>query len=449
MILIDFTIKNYRSYRDETIFTFEALEVSFKEENTFIVSLEDGRKLRLLKSAAIFGANASGKSNIIWALSTLSLLVRDSRNYDSKTQVPGYVPFLLDKQSIEQPVEMCVNFVVKNIQYRYKIAFKYQFEFEELYKIENNEERSVYTISWKDGGKFVAGEAWSSTGFDLSGNEGKEFSSNQLFLSLCGVKPLNGLVDVYEALAYLQAEPIGDSINLRKMNESVAAGILKNADSELFHRLTRLIKVADTGIDGILMKEHAESDFNIPASVPEEVKHQFIQENRWEFAMRHKVFSAGKEAGSLNLAMSLESVGTKNLFGLGARILNVLNTGGLLAYDEMNIAIHPALFRLLVSLFHNSKSNPFHAQLLFTTHDDSIAGNSLLRADQVWFAEKGADGCSQLYSAQDFDDIGINVPFDAWYKAGRFGALPVFGNIDYIFDKGEEHGEKEADKQEE
>lgn len=87
---------------------------------------------------------------------------------------------------------------------------------------------------------------------------------------------------------------------------------------------------------------------------------------------------------------------------------------------------------MIVSLFNNNKSNPHNAQLLFTTHDASIAGDGMLRADQIWFAEK-EDGASQLYSAQDFDDISINIPFDKWYKSGRFGALPKFGNIDYIF----------------
>ena len=113
------------------------------------------------------------------------------------------------------------------------------------------------------------------------------------------------------------------------------------------------------------------------------------------------------------------------------------------AYDEINTAIHPALFQLIVSLFNNNKSNPNNAQLLFTTHDISIASDGNLRADQVWFAEK-VDGASQLYSAQDFDDINITVPFDRWYKSGRFGALPKFGNVDYIF---EGNGTREKDNQ--
>lgn len=148
--------------------------------------------------------------------------------------------------------------------------------------------------------------------------------------------------------------------------------------------------------------------------------------------MIHKSSSNGLTE-RIALGMNLESTGTKNLFGLGARILNILDKGGILAYDEMNIAIHPALFQLLVSLFHNPKSNPHNAQLLFTTHDASIAGESMLRADQIWFAEKGSDGGSQLFSAQDFDDVSINLPFEKWYRSGRFGALPKFGNIDYIF----------------
>ena len=101
--------------------------------------------------------------------------------------------------------------------------------------------------------------------------------------------------------------------------------------------------------------------------------------------------------------MELESTGTKYLFGMGARVLEVLNRGGVLACDEMNIATHPELFKLLVSLFNNSKSNSKNAQLVFTTHDASIMADGVFRADQVWFAEKNENGESELFSVQDFE----------------------------------------------
>lgn len=133
------------------------------------------------------------------------------------------------------------------------------------------------------------------------------------------------------------------------------------------------------------------------------------------------------------LPLSLESEGTKALFKIAPYILYALDNGKFLAYDEISTAIHPSLFRFLVNLFHNPKSNPKGAQLVFTTHDASVADHNTMRADQIWFAEK-TNGNSELFSAQDFEDVSINVPFEKWYRSGRFGALPKFGSIDYIFD---------------
>lgn len=431
MNIIEFKIKNFRSYKEETTFTFEALNEEFNSNNYTTVELEDGESVRLLTTAAIFGANASGKSNIIWALQALSFLVANSRNFDIRTAIPVYIPFLLDEQTKEASTEMSIDFIVNKIRYRYRIRFNVIFLFEGLYIVKNGEEECVFVIDGETkpaSREFTGGSGWGSTSLFLSG----DILANQLFLSICGTKAANGLLEVYTALADIQAEPVGDSINLKLNNENVAGTILKNSNSKLFQQLKNLIHIADMGIDDVIMKEHGESEFKFPDSVSEDTKKTFALNNKWEFGMIHKSSSNGLTE-RIALGMNLESTGTKNLFGLGARILNILDKGGILAYDEMNIAIHPALFQLLVSLFHNPKSNPHNAQLLFTTHDASIAGESMLRADQIWFAEKGSDGGSQLFSAQDFDDVSINLPFEKWYRSGRFGALPKFGNIDYIF----------------
>ncbi|MBE6272537.1 MAG: ATP-binding protein [Bacteroides sp.] len=423
-MIVEFKIKNFRSYKEETTFTFEALNEDFKNENYTIVELENEERIKLLKSAAIFGANASGKSNIIWAFQALSFLVAQSRNFDARTLIPVYTPFMMDETTRNSPTEFTIDFIIQKIRYRYTIHFDYIIRLEKLDIIEKGKEICVFKMDGETNPEkrpLTFEEGYKSETLDMSN---MQMLPNQLVLSGIGIKPDNGLLEVYKALADIQAEPVGDSINLKTNNENVAANILKNSDSKLFHQLKRLIHVADMGIDDIIMKEHGESEFKFPNSVPDNIKKAVIQENKWEFGMRH---------GNVILGMMYESTGTKNLFGLGARILNILDKGGILVYDEMNIAIHPALFHLLVSLFHSPISNPHHAQLLFTTHDASIAGDSMLRADQIWFAEKEKDGASQLYSAQDFEDISINLPFENWYRSGRFGALPQFGNINYIF----------------
>lgn len=432
-MIVEFKIKNFRSYKEETVFTYEALDEDFNSNNYTLVELEGGESIRLLKSAAIFGANASGKSNVIWALHALSFLVANSRNFDVRTPIPVYIPFMLDIQSVNAPTELSIDLIIHKVWYRYVIHFDDIIRFEALYVIKEAKEECVFIMDRETNPQnrdIIVGEAWKSNTLDLSN---MEILANQLILSKVGTRPVNALLSVYAALANIQAEPVGDSINLKANNENAAGSILKNSDSKLFRQLKRLIHIADMGINDVVMKEHGETEFKFPDSVSDDIKRTIIRDNKWEFGMVHQVYENEKILSNAVLNMNLESTGTKNLFGLGARILDILDKGGLLAYDEMNIAIHPALFQLLVSLFHNPKSNPHNAQLLFTTHDASIAGNSMLRADQVWFAEKGANGVSQLFSAQDFDGVSINLPFEEWYRAGRFGALPKFGNIDYIF----------------
>lgn len=429
-MIIDFKIKNFRSYKDETEFSFEALDMDFRSENTTAIELENGETIRLLKTAAVFGANASGKSNLIWALYSLSHMVAGSLKYDVNTPIP-YTPYVLNSKTRNQPTEFTINFIVDRKQYRYAIKFDKVIHQETLSTMKCNKAENIFNVEVNEETlqRHVSiGTSWESTLLDISN---AQLLPNQLLLSMLGTRQANGLQNVYSFLATLQAQPVGDAIDLKFNSFDVAERILKSSDSKLFQRLCRLIHIADMGIEDITMQKHSDTEFKFPDSVSDDVRQTFIKQNKWEFGMVHKVVN-DEEALNVTLPMQFESTGTKNFFGIGARVLDILETGGLLAYDEINIAIHPALFKLIVSLFNNNKSNPHNAQLLFTTHDASIAGDGMLRADQIWFAEK-EDGASQLYSAQDFDDISINIPFDKWYKSGRFGALPKFGNIDYIF----------------
>ncbi len=419
-MLIDFRIKNYRSYRDEAEFSFEALDNDFLSDNFTEVDLEGGDKIRLLKSAAIFGANASGKSNIIWALFALQDLVANSLNLDVNTPIRSYIPYMFDSESKNQPTRMEIGFVLKNKRYRYAIEFtNWIVGFEALYVYINGNEQVVYKLD-DNRRRFVLGDGWTGIALDVAFGE---LLSNQLLISALGKREANGLQEVYSFLATMHVKPIGDVIDLKANNYEVANNILKNKDTDLFGKLRELVRIADMGVEDLLMQKHREDEFNFPESVSTEIRQAFIRENQWEFGTIHEV-----DGKRFAFPMELESVGTKQIFSVGARVLNVLENGGILVYDEMNTAIHSELFRLLVSLFNNKETNPHNAQLLFTTHDVSVASSNTLRADQIWFAEK-EDSVSQLYSAQDFTDIGINVPFEQWYRSGRFGARPDLKSI--------------------
>lgn len=427
-MIVEIKVKNYRSYREEASLTFEALKDAFNQDSVTELILEDGSVKRLLKTAVILGPNASGKSNIARALSEVAYLITNSRNFDVRFGIPIYQPFLLDKESSTSPSTITVMFVVDQRFYSYSITYNREMFFEEsLHEIVREKELQVYSRHYdkeKNSYEMSIGEGWKSTSLDLSNMNPLP---NQLILSELGRREANGLQNVYGELRDIQSKMVDNALDLQD-NNYVAGTILKNEQSRLFQQLKKLLMVADGNIQDVKMQEHSDSEFSFPDSVPLEVQRMFITQNKWEFRFVHK----GSD-GLVHFPISMESTGTKNLFSAGTNVLNVLSRGGFLVYDEMNVAMHPLLFRLLVRLFQSKKTNPHDAQLLFTTHDVSIVGDNLMRADQIWLAQKDKNGQSELYSIQDFEDVSIVMPFDEWYRSGRFGALPVFSDIEKVF----------------
>ncbi len=430
MHIIDFTIRNFKSYKDEANFTFEALNDDFKPNNVFKVKLEDGGYIRLLKSAALYGANAAGKSNVIWAMKCLAFFVTNSRNFPVGYKIP-FEPFKLDGNTDD--TSFSLRFIIRNRIYKYSISYNENgFTDEVLSFFENNIEKKVF---FKQLNKFSIGDGWESSNLDISHFDDTRFSllSHHLLLSELAIKPQNQLQDIYSAISEIIAEPVLNNFNLRAKNIEASRDILKNQESVMFKQLGKLMSIADLGIVGLEMNRHGDEEFQFPDSIPTEIREQFIEENRWEFKTLHKT----KTSQIISFPLEIESTGTQNMFSLGSTVLKVLSEGGFLAYDEMDIAVHPQLFKLLISLFHSPISNPHNAQILFTTHNTIIVNETegILRADQIWFAEKNPYGESSLFSAQDFDNISITVPFERWYRQGRFGAMPNIGNFTEIFNQ--------------
>lgn len=434
-MILEFSIKNFKSFKGQAEFSFLASDSDFKNENYSIMKLKNGDELRVLNSAAIYGANASGKSNLIWAFSALKHLIIHSRRYDLDDKIHCYEPFLFQSETKSSPIEFSLLFIVDFEKYRYDIKFTHDTIIHEkltyfpeskellLFERKFNENTDIHSVIW--------GDSFQSKGLK------DEVLRNQLYLSVIGNEPQNQIIKVFSFFKNMQVEPVGDSISMKIRNEQTANEILRD-ENALFKQLVKMIKISDIGIVDIKMKERSEDDFHFPKDLDVNIKKEFLEQNKWNIRLVHRNYDGDKEIDGESLSLDQESTGTKNLFGLGARILNILDKGGVMIYDELNTTLHPLLFQLLVNLFHDKISNPHHAQLLTTTHDVSIISNAMMRADQVWFCDKNKFGVSELFSAQDFDDVDISVPFDSWYRSGRFGALPKFGQIEYIFEGDEE-----------
>ena len=418
--IISFKAKNFKSYKDEVEFSFRALNSDFRSENYHEVELSNGETIRLLNSAVIYGANASGKSNIIWAMFALISYIRSSREHDPSDTL-RYEPFMLSTQTATSPISLTIEFVADKEIYSYNVSYtEERFVSESL--ICSSRDIKYFSRSYD--------KVWFSE--ELSEFNGKSFLKNHLVLSKLGLEANPIIQSVYGALTSSQTFPVGNEISLSGINNRNAKEILKNNESILSQRLISLIKISDFGIDDVKIIKRDFSKVHFPSGIDEEDKQRLINNNTWEIKMFHKTL----EGALQGLSIADESAGTQVLFGVGARVLDVLERGCFLAYDEMNIAMHPRIFQLLVNLFNNPVSNPKNAQLLITTHDTGLLQDNLMRADQVWFAEK-KDGVSELFSVQDFydeeDQVTICPPYEEWYRSGKFGAIPHTKDIESIF----------------
>ena len=404
-------IKNYKSYKDEVLFSFEGLPQDALPDNYSDIVLNDGSNIRLLHSAIILGANASGKTNVLWALYAINYLVESSRLFDfnlKKRSPLPYNPFAFDDSVNNAPTEFTIEVVVEGNLYRYYIKYdSYRILSERLYLMYKGEEILYFDVILSKGDKKSI-----NVGKPLEDRRSTIISMdllpNQLLLSLLGNKPTGDIQKIYNELTSMDVEPMADAANLKKRNMDAAREIESESVSPI--------------------------GFQTPYSSP------FEKESTTYLPLSvHKGYDSKGNSKVFVVQMDqYESLGTRHLYSLGARVLKVLNTGGILVYDEMNMAIHPALLALLVRMFNHEKSNPHHAQLVFTTHDLSVVGDNQMRVDQVWFAEKNTNGESELFSAQDFEGVSIIAPIEQWYRSGLFGARPSLGSIDYIFEEGNE-----------
>ncbi len=403
--IVSLTVENFRSYKNKTVFSFEAVDAPLMEGNYHEVALQDGKTIRLLNAAVIYGANAAGKSNVIQAFSTLADFVVKSKRNDPGDSL-SYEPFKFAAKNSKDPVKFSIQFAVGGIIYEYKIAYTDKSFLSETLKKAG--ERSYIFDRNGDGRMTVNPNA-------LPDIQDEAFLHNHLALSELSLKADPFIQAVYKELSAVRVFQMADRYDRLDRMTNVAKMLYDDKpDGMLTRMLKNLIATADTGIHGIKVKKSDDVPFIVGASGD-----RYVMLGMYEVSMLHP----GENGKDVALSFEQESAGTQTLFTAGARVIQALEEGSFLAYDEMNIALHPMLFHRLVELFNNKETNPNNAQLLITTHDTVLIDDVLLRADQVWFAEK-KNGVSDLYSAIDFEGVAIDQPFGPWYRAGRLGARP-------------------------
>ncbi len=394
-MLVQFSVKNWRSIKEEqTLSLVKAKGDELAPTNSFETTTP--ATSRLLRSLAIYGANASGKTNVMKAMKTMEKIVLESGSKWQQGDPIPVVPFLLDSDTDKEPSEFEAIFVAEGVRYQYGFAA--------------TTER--ITEEWLLAFPLGRAQRWFSRAWDIEKNS----YSWEIGNALTGQKQLwqestraNGLfLSTAVQLNNQQLKPIYDWFKktLRFADTSVlgpefTAGLF-DTSSEQCKDVLAFLKAADLNIDSVVVESEKFSAKHLPDDLPEESKKRILAEMKDNKIVDIKIAHHSAQGKTITFDFTEESEGTQTLFAVAGPWLDTLKNGYVLFIDELHNNLHPKMVEFLVRMFHSSETNPHNAQLVFTTHETSILSQDIFRRDQIWFCEKGKDQATQLYPLTDF-----------------------------------------------
>lgn len=422
-MLLEFSVSNFRSIKNEQILSMLAESSQAKPDNMASVELSAGGCLSVLKSAVIYGANASGKTNIIKAFFTCISFIQRSATNIVGDAITCYDPFIFEQTAASSPIVFKLLFIGKdNIKYSYQFSYnRYEIISEILEYYPKGQRATLFTRTNSEG-ETTHSHVISLTKNVTNQRIKKEVFKNQLYLSQFGSTIVHEqLTEVYLFFKNIDVWNSQNSVYTKNMQEKLSSDLLEPRNEALRKRLVKLIQISDTKIEDIRISKELGSDK--------------VRPQKGEYALfgQHSLFENDKKIGNKELPFREESAGSNVLFAIGGYILKKLETGGVMFIDELDNSLHPKLTKFLVKLFNNPISNPKNAQLVCATHEVTLLDKDMFRMDQVWFTEKNKFGASELYSIKDFDGVREGIPFDKWYHNGKFGGEPKIREIEFIF----------------
>ncbi len=421
-MLVQFTVNNFRSIKDDV--TLNMLAASKDESNTFL--LREG-SYELLNSAVLYGANASGKSNVLKAMAQMRNIVLNATKVHQSTDKLPHNPYKLNKQTMEASTSFEIIFFIKDSKYRYGFELDSTTVYAEwLFLDENGREAKLFYRDIDD--EFYVNKNKFKEGKGLE----EKTLKNQLFIWKCDSE--NGPIS-REILQWFSHLNMIDGLE----NTGYIAFTTNQMKNESFKKdIVSLVKFADLGIVDIATNELKMDQKEIEAiPLPQEIKDQMLDESfvKIETHTSHKFFDQNNnELGQVRFDLHKdESFGTKKFFAMSAPILDTLKRGGILIVDELDASLHPILTMHLMKLFHNKKANSKNAQLIFATHDTNLLNADLLRRDQIWFTEKDKYGATALYSLVEYkaNKARKSTNLEKNYLQGRYGAIPYIGEFGF------------------
>ena len=399
-MLCQFSVKNYKSIRDELTFDMQASAIS--EHNDRVIRDIDDEEF--LPVSVIYGPNGGGKSNVLKAIQTLITMVlkpiHATQNLTKDYSINNYpvIPFLFSYEKKQEPTEFEIFFRTQKAEYKYSIEVSNnEILFEKLERIKFETGRRSLLLNRENGDISLKGD----------------LQNLKISIGLSKGLPLLS----YLGITYMDNDIVHDVIEwfenricfLNYGNPSLELKMAIDTSEDIKKLVLKMIKETDLDIE----------DYRVEKKGNNEV----------EVFTKHIV-----DGYKAELNLSEESSGTKKLFGLLPFIAKSLLEGNTLVIDELDAKIHPLLLKHIIELFTDMKVNRYGAQLIFTSHDLSTMTSKIFRRDEIWFVAKGNGQNSKLYSLVEFktdkgEVVRKDAKYDKQYLEGKYGADPYLRKI--------------------
>ena len=420
-MIIRFSVENFRSFKERQTLYLSTVKTckEWLDENTAL----DG-DVRAVRTAVVYGANASGKTNLLFAMQRLKMFMLSSVDFDKKAKTLFCEPFMLVKSASEKPTTFEIEFTVNGRRFEYGFSIQsfnrswenYAVVKEWLLEVERGKTHPCFLRERQTGADAATADVISVDAKRMPQGRGLEQRTRPdvLFFTVAA--------QFAEPTCQMISEYIGQSFNVISRIEDMAAsanisaGMLANNATAA--KIKKLITDADIGVKDISVGDNG----------------QLLS---W-----HSTYDEmGNVVGRTNLLFGyMESEGTKKIFNLSGMLIDTLQNGRILVVDELDAQLHPILVRHLMELFNSPETNPKNAQLIFNTQSADLLGYKVyseekgkkmtrLRRDQIYFVEKDNQEASRLFSLVEFKkESGLRTRNDASYEkdylSGVYGGIP-------------------------
>ncbi len=428
-MLLRFGVENYRSIRDyqELLLTASSL----KDASADLLTVNRLKRLKVLPSAGIYGANASGKSNVLSALVFMRSVILNSYTHVLPTGGVSRFPFKLDKHSSRQASRFDCDVMVDGVRYHYGFKCNDEKILEEWLYAYPKGSRQVWFHRGSDEkenyfGKFLKGKNRTIEALTRP---------NSLFLSAAAQTNHEQLSGLYK---YFEENYIPYRNEQSEIDDFLPACL---EDETMKPMLIDFLKLADMGIADVTLDEREAE--NIDAEADGKEIESALNTLAGKYPNKPHVYKSDKmlrlahqniEKSACFLDLEEESRGTWRMLALLPSILTALTKGKVVIVDELDSSMHPLLSIQLLKLFGSARSNTGGAQLIFTTHDTNVLCSEVLRRDQIWFTEKDKEGVTCLYPLTDIETRQAD-DIERGYLQGRFGGVPFLGGLDTLFEE--------------